>query len=364
MLFRAADLKTPFSLAWVVALGLLAGLSSPAASAQSTEAPSRDRAAELQQLANSLAHQIGMLQRFDRPAAEAIYFRLGEAIDAWEVAGRTDDDFQKMHDWLTQALATAMPGARRTAPPIPEFSPPATAAVARSGSGAPSVDPPSTEPDAKLPRKSPTHRDSLAGSPAPEASSSAPELVAPSQRSEAGEAPELPLQKSVWARHPAARPADLGNPFTDDPLGGERTPAEQVVLRPRTTGPPSVQSQMQINLAALGARTRGYNRGLRAIEARLVASPGMGAEELLLLAMELKELAAQRELVALHLESLPPDLASKASQPASLNEVKSLMESRTEQLRGESRRASLMDDVFAEQESPALVEIEKLLQQI
>lgn len=365
MLSRAAIWKSPLSLALVL-LGAFGGIVLPAAvSAQSTEATgSRDRAAELQQLADALAHQIGMLQRFDRPTAEAIYFRLGEAIDAWEDAGRTDDDFQKMQQWLKSALASTMPGARRTLPPVPEFSalPPTT--VARSGVPTTPGEPAQGGPDATLERKTSPQQAPLAGGLALESSAVAtPEVVVAGGRIEVSESPEVLPQTSLWARHPATRPVDLGNPFTDDPLGNERTPAEQVVLRPRTTSPPSMQSAMQVNLAALGARTRGYNRGLRAIEARLVASPDMPAEELLLLTVELRELVAQRDLVAMHLESLPADLASQASQPASPDDVKSLIEARARQLRSQSRPTSLMDDVFAEQESPAVEEIEKLLEQ-
>jgi hypothetical protein len=175
----------------------------------------------------------------------------------------------------------------------------------------------------------------------------------------------LPQQPDV-APPVATTPEPLDEQPTLPP--GDSTPTDslknaRVVLRPmaiETTRDDAVG----INLAALAARIRGHDRGLRGIEARLIANPNLPAEDLLLLAKELETLAEQRKLIDLYVEALNPAERTRVSPPASAEDLKRLIGERASRLRPVTQPDDLIDEVFSEQPSPALEEIESVLKNI
>jgi hypothetical protein len=119
-----------------------------------------------------------------------------------------------------------------------------------------------------------------------------------------------------------------------------------------------------INLAALAARIRGHDRGLRGIEARLIANPELPIEDLLLLAKELETLADQRKLIDLYVEALNPAERARVTPPESAEPLKKLISERAGRLRPATQPDDMIDEVFSEQTSPALEEIESVLKGI
>ncbi len=355
---------------------------SPAAHAQGTA----DRSGELQQLVDALGDQIDMQRSFNRAKAEASRARLRQAIQAWQKAARTDNDFELMRIWLEQALQASLAGSRMPLPPVPSFTRPE---VARTPAPAPtSIEPTSPGAPARPPHARVTEELPVA---APEPPAERPPVAAtrpsrsPSRRTTTDEA----TPDSPWARHPAATPIALGDPFVDDPLPQqpevapavattpnrvvEPKPSQtavdplqnaRVVLRPTTTETTRDEDSVGINLAALAARIRGHDRGLRGIEARLIANPNLAIEDLLLLTKELETLAEQRKLIDLYVEALNPAERARVAPPESAEPLKRMIGERANRLRPTAQPDDLVDDVFSEQPSPAHEEIESVLKSI
>ena len=354
-----------------------------------------DRSGELQQLVDTLGQQLAMQSHFNRARAETGQQQLSVAIKAWAKAGRTDDDFELMHDWLTQALQASLAGSKKPLPPLPEFSKPQL--VARRAPATPAT-PPTPGP---VPSPTPRLAEELPmATPQPQEDSIAlrpTESPTPTTRPQRPEAGPEPQAENPWSRHPAATPLDLGNPFVDDPplpaeeLTETGTPAlrpdnpqfassalpraevptgdslanARVVLRPTAAATTAPQDSVGINLAALAARIRGHDRGLRGIEARLIANPQLREEELLLLAKELEAIVQQRRLIDLYVEALNPAERARVTPPESAEGIKRLIAERAKRLRGPAPpQDDLFDEVFSEQPSPVQEEIKSLLESI
>jgi hypothetical protein len=167
--------------------------------------------------------------------------------------------------------------------------------------------------------------------------------------SRANTAPANPeVAAGPWAGNPAARPLRIAesDPFVDDPAEPRvvvsQAPArdERISLRPTTFA--SLAAPPGVNVAELSARIAGYERGLKRVEARLVANRSLDGTNLLMLARELQQLASQREFIVLHMESLDEASRRHLMLPVGIDATKSLL---TKQLTS-APESSNDDDVF------------------
>ncbi len=308
-------------------VGLLISLFATAAAAQS------DRSSELQHLVNDLGYQLQLVEQFDRGSSEKRLRQLAIALDRWNTSTRTHADFEAMQAWLQAAIRASMPGTSKPMPELPWFDQ-RLARVDRSAV----LPSPAAEPEQAVEAiptevaKTPTPPDP-ADLPVPvENRATSQPQVATTQPTEAVEPIEAvePAEQvaTAWQRHPAATPIDLGNPFADDPPQATRSSSTtRVALRPVTVPARTASSKVDINVAELSARIRGYVHGLRGVEARLLASPEMTSDQLLLAVRELQALQDQREFVSLYLNALAaegrartPDLPSPGHAKAAVNQ--------------------------------------------
>jgi hypothetical protein len=299
-------------------------------------APARaqtDRSSELQSLVNDLGYQLDLVEQFDRHTAERRLQLLAIALDRWNTSSRSQSDFQAMQQWLETSIQASMPGRSKPMPELPWFS----ERLARS--------------ERVASRESMASPESIAGSesgdrPAP------PTTAGPDSEPAAARTPVVPKAEfsavppdveapepagsvaSAWQRHPAAKPIDLGNPFFDDaPLTARTTATPRIALRPSTLNVQPASAKVNINVAELAARIRGYVHGLRGVEARLLASPDIASDQLLMAVRELKQLAAQREFVSLYLEALSPADRARTPDLPSEEHAKAIAAQRMERLR-------------------------------
>ncbi len=287
-----------------------------------------DRSSELQGLVNDLGYQLELVEQFDRPAAERRSRQLAIALDRWNTSTRNQQDFEIMQQWLQQSIQASLPGRAKAIPELPWFS----QRLARQEHVR--TPPQDDEPLATDSRS--------AGKSIPQSFAPVlpPQPAVPNEEQQVGPAQVAPAESkgavaSAWKRHPAARPIDLGNPFADDqPLAAGNTSTARVAMRPVPLAVrPASSTRVDINVAELGARVRGYVHGLRGVEARLLASPDMTSEELLGAVRELKQLAGQREFVSLYLEALAPTEKSRTAELPSPNQAKVIVNERLESLR-------------------------------
>lgn len=369
--------------AGMVLMLLMLGIAcSPIARAQDRT----DRSDELQQLVDALGDQIEMQRSFNRARAEASQSQLQRAIKAWQKASRSDDDFELMREWLEQSIQASLAGSRKPMPPLPTFSRPEVAKATTPSPSSSAPTPPSAPATAARVRVT----EELPVAAEPPTTNPPVAATQPNRSPERSPTTDEAAPANPWARHPAATPVLLGDPFVDDPLPQQpatapavRTTPEptiepisveppdavdplqnaRVVLRP-TSNETSRDDAVGINLAALAARIRGHDRGLRGIEARLIANPDLRVEELLLLAKELETLAQQRKLIELYVDALNPAERARVTSPESAEALKKLIGDRAKRFRPVSQSDDQVDDIFSEQPSPALEEIETLLKSI
>lgn len=273
------------------------------------------RTAELQQLTNDFGFQINMLRDFDRREAEERTRALAVVLDRWNSSTRTDADYEKMKQWLKASIHTTMPGSHDPLPQLPWFEQRLAAA-----------------PELPLPNEPRTSESET--EPLPEPAPTIAQRVDPTPPAVAAEPPKA---KSIWERHPAARPVDIVNPFEDDePVAtiAPSTPTTRVAMRPTgfssTVEKPAI---VGINTAELGARVRGYEHGLKGVEARMVASPNMSMDELLSVVRELRQLSSQREFVSMYLDMVALDHPEQAPELPTVANAKSMARQRLERLR-------------------------------
>ena len=283
----------------------------------SATASARDRSGELQQLVDDVHTQLELVARFDVATSLKRYGALENAIAEWQNSARGDEEFAIMERWLQQALRASMPGSRASMPPAPAF----VRAEAEEVLPAGDVQPPPT------PTFVPADRTESIDEPIPETARPAP--VVPSQ------------QDNMWANHAARRPIriDKSDPFVDDPLVAAPAVTEietNTNNADRPSAPAarlaSLESQPRVNLAELTARTTGYERGLRAVTARLTRDRELTSVDLLVMARELQQLDVQREFIALYVDTLGDGEAAGVGQLTGLNGVKKLLTERIEQV--------------------------------
>lgn len=406
MMTLAPIYRRTILLATVTALAVLGGMVAAPAAAQS------DRSSELQQLVADLDYQLKLVAQFDRHASDKRRAQLAAAIERWNDSPRGEADFQVMQQWLRRAIRASMPGLPKNTPALPRFPEPVVEASV----------PPTSNPSASSPAKSPAPKPSLAAKPAapkvPESESiatppSTPKRVASPRKAAPPVAalpaptravtkfkntPRTPKPEALAAPAPAqvaAPPADRtpwpstewGNPFVDDPIspageavanrppaaGTPASPEPRVVMRPAgLSTATSKANQVRVNVAELGARVRGYVQALRRVEAQLVATPDMNLQTLLEVAEELQQLADQRGFVTLYLEGLTGDNRILPAELPTLEAAKAMVESRLagiEQPTDEPAISEqLFDEVFASPEqafhAEAIDKIQQLLSEL
>lgn len=266
----------------------------------------QDRSGELQGLVDVLGKQLSRVRQVDRRESDRRVQQLSEALDRWNHSARTNDDYRDMETWLRGAIRASLAGQARPMPELPEF-------VSRTAAPEQLPTPQVTEPvDAPL----------EATDPAP-----AEEPAAVAEPQPLAESAQPESQQSVWQQHPAAQPLDLGDPFADDPQLADSSPTPRVVLRPAPDRRAPAVSTVSVNSAELNARVRGYTRGLRGIEAQLLAGPNLKLEQLVGLVRELQNLSEQRDFVSLYLDTLD-DAEMSSSELPKLADAKRMIRER------------------------------------
>ena len=284
----------------LASVGLLIAVFASPAAAQS------NRTAELQQLVDDFGYQLKLIRLLDPSAAEKRLRQLAIARDRWNTSTRTETDAETMRQWLIDSIQASMPGSLEPMPELPWFE--QRLAKSKSTAAPESPPPPVSDTRQAVITRRPTE-------PQP--------VVAPKPAPASDPQPSAAVAEA-WKQHPGAKPIDLGDPFADDqPLANSTTATRRIAMRPTPARPAS--TKVEINVAELGARVRGYVHGLRGVEARLLRSPTMTTDDLLLATRELKQLAEQREFVSLYLNALSDAERARAGNLPSLDDAKALI---------------------------------------
>lgn len=274
----------------------------PGALGQSLVPRRSDRASELQRLVNDLGYQLQQVEQHDEPEAQQRLRQLAIALDRWNHSKRSEQDFQAMQQWLTRSIRASLPGQPTAMPELPWFGQRMVVAeTPRNSKSTPAVEPSSEEPRTKN-------------------------------------------VQALLKQHPAAQPIDLGNPFVDDEPQSPAAANRRLALRPTAVSVAQSTSRVDINVAELSARIRGYVHGLRAVEGRLMESRELAANELAGVLRELHELAGQRELVSMYLGALSPEAAARSPELPALSSAIALASERVQRIRaaGEDRLADTL----------------------
>ncbi len=340
-------------------------------------ASAQDRSGELQLIVNRLNQQLELVARFDVRRSQSRYDALAEAIELWDASPRGNAEFAVMESWLNEALRASMPGSKATMPAAPDFKAssfngPNFEVVGVEALPSPVVVAPKPVP--VVPEIAPSET-TASGEASPMQTSQPSDSVPAvdleiSIASEPAKSPLPPASSSPWDNHPATRPIRIESPdpFVDDPIAQPspttitaKTSAEdkkpRVAMRPTTFV--SRESQPEVNIAELAARTNGYERGLQQIEAKLIAAGNLDSADLLMLAREVSELAKQHEFIALYTGSLSDAQRELLVPPPTVDAVKARLAKKIGSLK---QQGSAPDDVFLPARDEALEAATELLE--
>ena len=274
-------------------------------------------------MVDDLGYQLDLVKQFDHRTADERLQQLAVALDRWNTSTRTEHDFDIMAAWLEAAIQASLPGHTKQLPELPWFAerlagasrPPSTKVV--TPPAATEAEPPAVEVPRPLPRQ-PTfaHKpESIKLSVPPP-----PVVVAP-------------------RRQPVAKPAGLGDPFADDPLL-QAAAVPHTAQQLSTVAARPASAKVDVNVAELGARIRGYVHGLRGVEARLLRASDMTTEQLLHAVRELRQLAGQREFVLLYLGVLSTAERARTPELPTTQQAKTIVSQRIESLRSSGQLTS------------------------
>ncbi len=303
----------------LASIGLLVAVFASPAAAQA------DRTAELQQLVDDFGYQLKLIRLLDPSASEERMRQLAIARDRWNTSTRTEADAETMRQWLVDSIQASMPGSLEPMPELPWFE--QRLAKAKTTAAPDSSPPPVSDTRQPVTTRRPTE-------PQP--------VVAPKPAPVSDTKPSAAVAEA-WKQHPGAKPIDLGDPFADDqPLANSSTATRRIAMRPTPVAARPASTKVEINVAELGARVRGYVHGLRGVEARLLRSPTMTTNDLLLATRELMQLAEQRKFVSLYLNALSDADRARAGNLPSLDDAKALIAKQVDTLQAGGQ---LPDDV-------------------
>lgn len=302
----------------------------------------QDRSGELQGLVNALGSQLDRVGKVDGREADKRRDQLREVLDRWNDSPRSDDDYRAMEAWLRTAIRASLAGHSRRMPELPEFND-------------------RTAPQEPLPMpEEPTRNEPPAVAepqPVAEVQPKDPLEVEPPAAAEADQAMDEPAEStatvdaspSVWQQHPAAQPIDLGDPFVDDSQVADAPLTQRTVLRPAIEPSRPSVSSVSVNAAELKARVRGYVRGLRGIEARLVSDRDLDVDQLMSLVRELQNLSDQRDFVSLYLDTMDSDTMDSATTRSrnlpSMGDSKALIAKRLDRHAGDPEKAAAVESL-------------------
>ena len=264
-----------------------------------------DRSAELQEMVNDLNFQLDLMSRYDQSAASKRRKQVESAIGAWNRSARGDAEFEIMQHWLTTSIKRSLPPSSASLPSSPRFP------VERQELARPNDIEPSTTASPR------THE---------------PEVVTPVvPRVERAPRPIVSTQPFPSEALPKLARRNLeGNPFVDDPILPTQSPANArrggVQLAAMSMASP--EQSAQLNVVELGARIRGFVRGLQRLEGKLFSQQDLTADELLRMARELEQLAEQREFVDLYRQSLAGDHRNPLPELPTCEQAKQLLVAR------------------------------------
>lgn len=281
-----------------------------------------DRASELQRLVDDLGYQLQQAQQQDEREAQRRLRQLAIALDRWNHSGRSQDSFRTMQQWLIDSIQSSLPGQPTPMPELPWFG---QRVVVESPQRSEAV---STPPPAAKHESEP--------------SKSASQVALAPREEMAPKASPAKAVAALLEEHPASQPIDLGDPFVDDEPQSPAPAAKRIAMRPMAVSMAQPASRVDVNVAELGARIRGYVHGLRAVEARLMASGDFAADDLARVIRELRELAGQRELVTMYLGALTPEAAARTPELPVPSHAKAMAAEHIDRIRsaGENRAAA------------------------
>lgn len=238
---------------------------------------------DLVRLESDLRFQLDLNARFDRTAHEARLAQLENVLQSWRQSMQSSANRQRLVAWFQAAIAQTVSNSAAKLPPPPEFGaqPPLIVASA----------PPASDPQATSDATEP---------PPPDLAPAAPPDVSGGPVSSSGGAStdetEPPAPAPPAGEHSVAQlgpPPAEGLPYSTD--GDQNASAGDV----ENLAPP-----IQINLAELAARIRGFHHSLDGVKAALVAEAPLPAERLEAIVTRLEALAVQHRFLLLYYEAL------------------------------------------------------------
>lgn len=325
-----------------------------------------DLTLQLQEKVERIVLHLGVRKRTRVMSAQEYgerYVVVGQALDVWNKAQRTEQDVRLMDAWLDQAIEASRLGGTGNLPPapqlsvrapepepvelpapveapvpltqaqppaIPELAPQPTVVVERPPSEPrliePAPQPAVAEPWDEAPF-APAPIEPLAEEPSPPTTPVAPTETRPA-----------PQPQKTWADHPAAGQLDWGDPFADDApvtLANDTTSAKQKRFKPI-----SQQQGVKVDLLELSSRAAGYNSQLRQLEGLLLGSRELTAFRLASIVRDLDELHEQQDFLQLYFAALSEEEKSLGpeldSADALLNMLDEAAKKRAESLENAS----------------------------
>ncbi len=301
--------RAPFSAALLACLLLVALPTAPPTAAQEASVSTAETA-ELQQQVEQLWQQVEL--RFATEPYKRQQWRgvLAEALVAWNGSNRGAREYEQMSAWFAEALEASMPGGAKSPPsapvlaagPIAEPVVTTPTAVEEALPAAVKEEPPVTattepaqvesvvEPIVASPEPAEVQLQDLAMAPA------AAPLTWPAETESTKPAVVEAVEASPPLEVVAAKPADEGNPFVDDPL-----PAEPTNYR---AARPVNESSVRVDLHELAVNVRGYNSAVQSIRGELVSEKNPDAAFFARLVREAIQLRSRRSFLELYLDNL------------------------------------------------------------
>jgi hypothetical protein len=257
---------------------------------------------DLVRLESDLRFQLDLNARFDRTAHKARLAQLESVLQAWRQSMQSSADRQLLVAWFKAAIAQTITNSAAKLPPPPDFGAQPPLIVASP--------PPASEPQATSEATEPPSPE-LAPAAPPDVSS---ELVSSSDGAPPDEASpnesEPPAPTPPAGEHSITQlgpPPTEGLPYFTE---GDQNASVEDVEAPL---PP-----VQVNLAELAARIRGFHHSLDGIEASLVAEAPLPAERLEAIVTRLESLAVQHRFLRLYYDALTVAERRLVEQPRSM----------------------------------------------
>jgi hypothetical protein len=293
---------------------------------------------QLLQLESDLRLQLDLAYGHDRPLLKERRATVNEVLDRWSGSTQTASDYQRVTQWLKEAITASMPGATRPLPEVPLFDEESPLETSPESPLDAAPEPPRDEPR-------PQPRTEPAIDPPSPLSAGAPIQRVPTDRTTQTPAP-IDSTGDLF-RDPRAAPTGvdhraeptLAEPQTADSravVATEPLPAPTVASPDRlhtVSSPPDVQ----IDIAQLHARLNQHNLAVVALQRDLLGDRlAMNTSQLPRVVDRLDELTVQYDFLRLYYDSLTEAERSMVAPPRSPSHTARFLRQRLDMIVGRS----------------------------